>query len=322
MEEPKISIIVPVHQAEKFIRRCLDSIVNQTFSDWECILVDDGSIDLSGAVCDEYAEKDSRLRVIHQANRGVSVARQVALDASRGEYIAFADSDDWVEPKWLEKLYQKMTDDKVDMVICDYERIFVNKTQYIAGCGSSMNNIDLLVGLVCGDYWGVLWNKLIKRDCFLRYQVTFLPEMFHIGDLYVITNLLIHPIKVSHFPEALYHYDSTINSNSLVKTKNDKSLSSRIIYINTFSSILTDHRFGEGWYKQKKMVKMDIFRLQGHSKYVFKNIYPEINERLIEELKQSRWWSREKCVLMCLRGDDKIGCFWYAVLTKLVNVFR
>lgn len=140
MEEPKISIIVPVHQAEKFIRRCLDSIVNQTFSDWECILVDDGSIDLSGAVCDEYAEKDSRLRVIHQANRGVSVARQVALDASRGEYIAFADSDDWVEPKWLEKLYRKITGEGVDMVICDFERILADRTEYRVGCGTSMNN--------------------------------------------------------------------------------------------------------------------------------------------------------------------------------------
>ena len=100
MKDPQISVIVPVYQAEAYIRRCLDSIVNQTFQDWECILVDDGSKDNSGAICDEYAVKDSRFRVIHQTNRGVSVARQVGLDASKGEYIAFADPDDWVETKW------------------------------------------------------------------------------------------------------------------------------------------------------------------------------------------------------------------------------
>ncbi len=103
-KDPEICVIVAVYQAEKYLHRCLDSILRQTFPDWECILVDDGSTDLSGAICDEYAQKDSRFRVIHQAHGGVSVARQAALDASKGEYIAFADSDDWVEPAWLEKL--------------------------------------------------------------------------------------------------------------------------------------------------------------------------------------------------------------------------
>lgn len=320
MKAPKISIIVPVYQAEAFLRRCLDSIVGQTFQDWECILVDDGSKDSSGAICDEYAVNDSRFKVIHQTNCGASATRQVALDASMGDFIAFADADDWVETKWLEKLYQKITKDNVDMVICDYERIYVDKTLYIAGCGPSMNNTDLLMDLVDAKYWGILWNKLIRKECFLRYQVTFHPEMFYMGDLYVISKLLINPIKVSHLPEALYHYDSAINNHSIIKTKNNKYIHSIITYINTFFPILSDSRFDNGWYTRKKSLKTGIIRMGRHCKYDIKEVYPEINERLIKELSQSRWWSRKRCIVMCLRGHQKAGYFLYDILTKLTNI--
>lgn len=319
---PKISIIVPVYQAEAFLRRCLNSIVNQTFQDWECILVDDGSKDRSGAICDEYAVRDSRFKVFHQNNCGVSITRQIAFDASKGEYIAFADSDDWVERNWLENLYQKITEDNVDMVICDYERIYVDKTLYHAGCGFSTNNTDLLVDLVDAKCWGVLWNKLIRKECFLRYQVFFHPEMFYMGDLYVISKLLINPIKVSHLPEALYHYDSVTNNYSIIKTKNNKYFHSIIIYINTFSPILSDRRFDNGWYERKKSMKKDIMEMGGHCKYNIKDVYPEINERLIKELSQSRLISRRRCMVMCLQGYQTAGYLLYDVLSKICKLIH
>lgn len=96
-----ISIIIPVYKAEKTIRRCLDSIMHQSYEDWEAIVVDDGSPDDAGKICDEYERVDSRFRVIHQKNGGVSSARNAGLDISRGEYIAFCDSDDYVEKNWL-----------------------------------------------------------------------------------------------------------------------------------------------------------------------------------------------------------------------------
>lgn len=95
MRAPEISIIVPVYQAEKWMRRCLDTIIVQSFVDWECILVDDGSTDDSGAVCDEYAARDNRFKVIHKENGGVSSARQVGLDIARGSYVIHADTDDY-----------------------------------------------------------------------------------------------------------------------------------------------------------------------------------------------------------------------------------
>lgn len=102
---PKISIIVPVYKAETYLHRCVDSILAQTFTDWELILVDDGSPDQSGKICDEYAKKDQRVKVIHKENGGVSSARQRGLDESVGEYTIHADPDDWVEPEMLDELY-------------------------------------------------------------------------------------------------------------------------------------------------------------------------------------------------------------------------
>lgn len=102
--------------------------------------MDDGSTDRSAAICDEYAVSDSRFSVIHQTNQGVGVTRQVGLDAASGDYVIYADSDYWAEPDWLEKLYRKITGEGVDMVICDFERILADRTEYRVGCGTSMNN--------------------------------------------------------------------------------------------------------------------------------------------------------------------------------------
>ena len=120
MSNISVSIIVPVYKAEAYLHRCVDSILAQTFTNWELLLIDDGSPDRSGAICDEYASKDARIRVFHKENGGVSSARQKGQDEAQGEYTIHADPDDWVEPTMLEELYKKAKEDDADMVICDY----------------------------------------------------------------------------------------------------------------------------------------------------------------------------------------------------------
>lgn len=120
MKNPTISIIVPVYKSEKFICRCMDSLLSQSFTDFEILLIDDGSPDGSGKICDSYAMKDSRVRVFHKENGGVSSARQLGIDNARGEYTIHADPDDWVEPTMLAELYGKAKTEDADMVICDY----------------------------------------------------------------------------------------------------------------------------------------------------------------------------------------------------------
>ena len=120
MDNALVSIIVPVYKAEKYIHQCIDSLLTQTYRNIEVILVDDGSPDHCGKICDEYAAKDCRVKVIHQQNGGVSVARQTGIDHATGEYSIHADPDDWVELNMIEELVAKAVSDNADMVICDY----------------------------------------------------------------------------------------------------------------------------------------------------------------------------------------------------------
>ena len=115
-----ISIITPVFQSERYLEKLINSILNQTYCDWELLLIDDGSTDGSAEICDRYAHKDNRIRVFHKANGGVASARNQAMDMATGEYLAFADSDDWVEPCWLERLYKTAKDQEADIVVSDY----------------------------------------------------------------------------------------------------------------------------------------------------------------------------------------------------------
>ena len=123
---PKISVIVPVYNVEKYLNRCVDSILNQTFTDFECILVDDGSPDNCPKLCDEYAKKDKRIKVIHKQNGGLSDARNAGIDwvfkNSDSEWISFVDSDDWIHSRYLALLFEKATEYNVDISICGYLR--------------------------------------------------------------------------------------------------------------------------------------------------------------------------------------------------------
>lgn len=119
-----ISIIVPVYNVELYLRQCLDSILSQTFKDWECILIDDGSTDSSPSICDEYVSRDSRFKVAHKINEGLSSARNEALKLAKGEYIGFVDSDDWIEPEMYEVLYSNIKEYNADISMVGYRMEF------------------------------------------------------------------------------------------------------------------------------------------------------------------------------------------------------
>ena len=174
----KISVIVPVYKVEPYLSRCLDSIINQTYRNLEIILVDDGSPDRCGEICDEYARQDSRIRVIHKANGGLSDARNHGIDVAIGDYIAFVDSDDYIATDMYEKMLARLELDNSDMVVCNYYRFDEGsappKDGYIQLPDRVLTQDEafdfyLQIG---GDYVSA-WNKLYKRTIFddLRYPV-------------------------------------------------------------------------------------------------------------------------------------------------------
>lgn len=215
---PCISVIVPVYKAEEYLYRCVNSLLGQTFSDFEVILVDDGSPDNSGAICDEYALKDKRVRVIHQPNAGVSMARQKGLDNARGEYVIHADPDDWVEPDMLKELYAKAKEEDADMVICDFYGHYGKKVVYECQQPSALDHDTVLCELF-QQLHGSCWNKLVRRACYNKFKINFPVGVSFCEDLLINSTLLRHNIKVAYLPNAFYHYDCCINSNSLVRKK-------------------------------------------------------------------------------------------------------
>lgn len=279
MNMPKISIIVPVYKAEKYLNRCVDSILAQTFTDFELLLIDDGSPDRSGEICDEYAKKDSRIRVIHKENGGVSSARQRGLDESIGEYTIHADPDDWVEPTMLEELYNKAKEEDADMVICDF--IYEYKTGSFI-CKQHIDNCDaesILKKMFSQQLPGMCWNKLVRRKCYIDYDIRFPHNIILWEDLYVVCSLLTHPIKCAYLAKALYHYDLVINNNSIVRIPTKKGLYSQIDFVNHFSS----YSYPVDWlYESKVSTKMLAYRSGLLKANDIIDLFPEVNNTFIE----------------------------------------
>lgn len=230
-----ISIIVPVYKAENYMRQCIDSILAQTFTKFELLLVDDGSPDKSGAICDEYAQKDLRVRVIHQQNGGVSAARQVGLEAAQGDYVIHADPDDWVEPTMLEELYKKATTCDADVVICDF--YFEGKEQiYSKQEPTSLESAVVLKDLFTKGLHGSCWNKLVRRSLFCRYKVFFPKELSLYEDWFVSASLMLHDLKVAYCPKAFYHYRLNINENSISQIYSDSTYKYDLFAYNFFAT--------------------------------------------------------------------------------------
>lgn len=217
---PKISVIVPVYKAEAYLHRCVDSLLAQTFQDYEILLIDDGSPDRSGEICDEYVKKDKRVRVFHKENGGVSSARQCGIDNARGEYTIHADPDDWVEPEMLEELYKKAKDEDADMVICDFYCDEKDKTKYISQSPSSLHHETVLYELF-KQLHGSCCNKFVRRSCYERFNIKFPLGLSYCEDLYINACILSNKINVAYLHKAFYHYDQYINIDSLVHKGSD-----------------------------------------------------------------------------------------------------
>lgn len=206
----KISVIIPVYNVEKYLKRCIESVINQTIKDLEIILVDDGSTDSSGRICDEYAKKDKRIKVIHKENGGLSDARNAGLDIARGYYISFVDSDDYIDNNMIEKLYYGCTKNNTDIAICDKILELENgkkfkEKMYNNSC--ELNQKETYENILL--YSPSVWNKLFKRELFTDIR-------FPKGKLYediITTNKLIDKSNKTFYVEGTYyHYIQRQNS--------------------------------------------------------------------------------------------------------------
>lgn len=207
MLSPKVSIIVPVYNAEKFLHRCIDNILSQKFEDFELLLVNDGSKDSSGFICDEYAQKDQRIHVIHKGNGGASSARNVGLSAAQAEYIAFSDADDWMEDHWLSSMVENIGD--TDLVITGYVNhesgSVVNKTLSLATY-SKDRMADACFTLLNSSQMGFLWSMLFRSSIIKSNYILMDENMVLQEDLDFILRFLNYSNSFKTIDSCPYHY--------------------------------------------------------------------------------------------------------------------
>ena len=217
-DRPAVSIIVPVYKVEPYLPMCIESILAQTFSDFELILVDDGSPDNCPRICDEYARQDKRVKVIHQQNRGVSAARNAGLEVARGEYIGFIDPDDNVEQDCISALVELIDDNHIGYAMCGYcietgaGEVAFRTPQGDEKCESGCQAALKLI--FSNAFHGSCWNKLYRRSVIEKNKLRFDTELYYCEDLLfncAYLSKIQEQYAVAHTSKALYRYIKRAN---------------------------------------------------------------------------------------------------------------
>lgn len=225
-----ISIIVPIYNTEKYLSECIDSILAQSYTDFEVLLVDDGSTDKSGEICDEYAKTDSRVRVFHKANGGVSSARNVGLDNAQGEWVCFVDSDDTIPMDTLDS-YASSISDNTDLVMSAYEvrnesgEIIRKYTKYDDRLFSQCDFLKEMYARRIEEYQGYIWNKLFRRSVIELYKLRFNEDIVFNEDRLFIVQFVCKTVNPIFFlNHVTYSYLEHANNamSSLQKAYNSK----------------------------------------------------------------------------------------------------
>lgn len=223
-QQPTISIIVPIYNIERFLPCCIDSVLAQTFTDWELILVDDGSKDSSGSICDAYAAKDERIRVIHKPNGGLTSARNAGLEVASGEWIMYLDGDDWVEPDMLEGLIRRGEETGSDIVLGDFLFAYPDRDvpyrlpDWDECKPSSLNRYITSV-------WTCVWGGIHKRSLYEEHQLQSPQGVTYCEDFHLIVRLCYFARKVANVHRPFYHYrqqGGSVMHNLNKKTERDE----------------------------------------------------------------------------------------------------
>lgn len=249
---PVISVIVPIYNMEKLMRKCLDSILAQTFQDYECLLIDDGSKDGSPAICDEYAARDSRFKAFHKPNGGLSDARNYGLAHAQGKYTIFFDPDDWVDEDCLKDMFEKAHETNADMVMCD---LFYNdpyRQRYSKQEPTSLNHLDVLKDLITGKVYGFTVTKLIRKELYGKFDIQYPVGMYGCEDQYTMCKLLKNDIRIAYLPKAYYHYMHYGNATQS-RRYDEKTYQQDVRIRDMFVELLADTPYKQLAYEKKSL---------------------------------------------------------------------
>ncbi|MBR2888823.1 MAG: glycosyltransferase family 2 protein [Oscillospiraceae bacterium] len=293
---PKISVIVPVYKVEPYLHRCVDSVLNQTFTDFELILVDDGSPDNCGAICDEYAEKDPRVRVIHKENGGVSSARNAGLDAARGEFVAFLDGDDSWDDMFLSVMITAAEQGQRDLVSCTCRSIVNNENaggqivkpavHILPGYEARMQYLHGIL-LQCKEGWEV-WTRLFRTNIIRQNQIRFCTTCENFAeDLEFVAQYVLHASSIQALDTCMYNYN--VRSGSMMRNSREII---RLDAMNEISYSLGRYynkkTLGRNWDKYLAITHFMVMYCQ-YAKVLQLEKLPQMGE-LLNGIKNQQWF--------------------------------
>lgn len=269
MANEKISVIVPIYKVEEYLDRCVESIINQTYKNLEIILVDDGSPDNCPKMCDEWAKKDKRIKVVHKKNGGLSDARNAGLDKATGKFVGFVDSDDYIEPAMYETLYNKISKDKSDMAMCNITKVYSDRKvkvheknllkvnasnifEYYVTHNYSLQGDELLTDNIMASVWRVLYRTSSIGD--LKFDNYFCEDI-------IFNSKLIKPsFKISAVEDYFYNYVQ--RGGSILSSLTEAKIKAKIEFIRVISSVLRE--------------KLSKLYFESYMFYLYKALYIEV----------------------------------------------
>lgn len=312
----KISVIIPVYNAENTLSRMLNSILSQTMTNWEILCINDGSKDNSGSILDDYAARDSRFRIFHKTNEGVSVARQVGLDNAKGEYVIHADSDDWIDCTMLEELYNKAKEENADIVICDFYCNTNNNETYVQQKPTTLIAQDILRDLF-QQLHGSCWNKLVSRACYSKLKARFFPGINYCEDLLFWVQIYSHPnVKTAYMNHAFYHYYIDQSHQSIMSSYSRHFFEMSCQMIAKIEEIIPNSiSFKQQIIERQKMgVKNGAFEHPIFTSKEYYAIYPELNNKI---MKRNDSIINRVLLYLSYHGFYKSATWIYKVKNKL-----
>lgn len=318
MKQELISVVIPIYNVEKYVEKCVNSVISQTYKNMEIILVDDGSKDKSGEICDSFEKKDKRIKVIHKKNGGLSDARNAGIEIAKGKYISFIDSDDYVSELFIERLYNLCTQNNADIAECAFIK-FEDKSQIKKIEDSTVisvkNNEDVLYDLYRKESYVVtvvVWNKLYKMDLFndIRFPKGKINE-----DEFTTYKLFWKCKKIAITSERLYYY-----------RKNNNSIMGKKFNVNRYDCLEAEEERADFLYENKLMnlyslcVARYLKRIQ---EYYYKTIMFIDNSKEYQKMLLQKYRKQYKNTLQYQNLETKIkNIFFYTSPKTCYFIYR
>lgn len=271
----KISIVIPAYNASSTIKRCINSVLSQSYQDFELIIVNDGSTDNTYDICQEYAARDSRIILINKENGGVVSSRQCGLEKITGEYSIQIDSDDYIDSGMLETMIEVAINDDADIVYTDYYYQINGKESAVSQDFGTLDPTTLIKQNIEGKFFGALWNKLIRHTLFIENNISFEKNVLFSEDSLVLIKLLQASKKISYIPKPFYHY---INYPDSISQRNTvKEIEQKITYINALEKALIKKKlYDKSILKNKFQIIRRALYCPSYPLDNIRNIFPEI----------------------------------------------